>query len=67
MLKKIITQDSELVRQLLVRNKSLTIPQLQELTGYQDIYICFTIGWLLKENKIICSDNAEGLTFAPDL
>ncbi|MDR2948078.1 MAG: winged helix-turn-helix domain-containing protein [Prevotella sp.] len=62
MLKKIIEEDTKLICQLLVE-KNLTIKELQQLTDYQEAYICFVVGWLLKENKIICSDNNNELFF----
>ncbi|MFV0417444.1 MAG: winged helix-turn-helix domain-containing protein [Dysgonomonas sp.] len=61
MLKELIAQDADSICQLLLRRKSLTIDELREATGYRDMYIYLVIGWLTKEDKIICLDGGGDL------
>ena len=61
MFKELIEQDSELVCQLLVNRKKLTIAELRELTDYQELYICLILGWLSKENRIVYLDTDDDL------
>ena len=52
MLKKIIGEDAGLVWQLLSARGMLTIDELKTLTGYREMYVYLTLGWLSRENKI---------------
>lgn len=64
MLKKLIAQDAQLVCQLLFRRKGLTIDELREVTDYREMYIYLVIGWLTKEDKIVCFDDDGELSIA---
>ncbi len=38
---------------LLSDNGALTIEEIQEMTGYKEDFILFSLGWLAREGKIL--------------
>lgn len=52
MLKAMIGVDAGLIWQLLSERGSLSIGELEKLTGYRKEYIYLALGWLSRENKI---------------
>ena len=52
MLKAMNGVDAGLIWQLLSERGSLSIGELEKLTGYRKEYIYLALGWLSRENKI---------------
>jgi len=52
MLKELIGSDAGLIWQILTERGTLTIRDLEKLTGYREMYIHLALGWLSRENKI---------------
>lgn len=62
MLKDLISSDTILITQLLSVHGTLTINELENLTGYREMYIYLALGWLSKENKINYQETDDGLS-----
>jgi len=52
MLKNMIGEDAGFVWQLLSERGSLSISELEKLTGYRKQYVYLALGWLARESKI---------------
>lgn len=52
MLNNLIGADAGLVWQLLSERGMMTIDDIEKLTGYRQMYVYLTLGWLSRENKI---------------
>lgn len=61
MLKKLISSDTIFIMQLLSVYEMLTIKELENLTGYWEMYIYLALGWLSKEDKIRYKETDKGL------
>lgn len=59
MLKEIIEHDAELIGQLLLERKRLTIHEIENITGYREMYLFLPLGWLLREHKIVIIEKDE--------
>lgn len=61
MLKDMIGKDAGLILQILAEQGSLSISELEKLTGYRKEYIYLSLGWLSREDKINYQDKDDGL------
>jgi len=52
MLKNDIGINAGTIWQMLSEKGSLSIKEIEEMTGYNDSMMLFALGWLAKENKI---------------
>jgi len=52
MLNNLIGADARLVCQLLCERGMMTIDDIEKITGYRQMYVYLTLGWLSRENKI---------------
>lgn len=52
MLKKDIKDNAGIIWHLLSQKGILSIRQIEEYTGYKEIMIVLSLGWLSKENKV---------------
>lgn len=52
MLNNLIGADAGLVWKVLSERGIMTIDDLEKVTGYRQMYVYLTLGWLSRENKI---------------
>ncbi|MDR2954708.1 MAG: winged helix-turn-helix domain-containing protein [Prevotella sp.] len=61
MLNELIRADTTFIIQLLSSYGTLAIKELEELTGYREMYIYLALGWLSKEDKVRYLEKDDGL------
>ncbi len=52
MIKSDISRNADIISHLLTAKGEMTIVEIKELTGYEDMAIALALGWLAKENRI---------------
>ncbi len=61
MLKKDIKDNAGIIWHLLLEKKILSIRQIEEYTGYKEVMIVLSLGWLAKENKVNFIERNENI------
>lgn len=61
MLKKDIKDNAGIIWHLLLEKRILSIRQIEEYTGYKEVMIVLSLGWLAKENKVNFIERNENI------
>lgn len=56
-----IETDANLIWSLLVKHGNLSYRELAELTGFHDHMMLLSLGWLVREDKVVLNDSSSGV------
>lgn len=56
-----IETDANMIWSLLVKHGTLSYRELAELTGFHDHMLMLSLGWLVREDKVVFNDSSSGV------